>query len=57
VIALVNQNGNLAETYRYTAFGKELDDSMLHNPWRYASKRKDNESSLVYFGRRYYNSK
>ena len=54
VIALLDQHGTLIETYRYTAFGEELNESSLGNPWRYASKRTDEESSLVYFGRRYY---
>ena len=49
------------ETYRYTPFGEEqifdangnLKDEAI-NPWRYASKRKDAESGLIYFGQRYY---
>ncbi len=41
------------ETYRYTAFGEELTDDHL-SPWRFSSKRIDPESSLIFFGRRYY---
>lgn len=42
------------ESYRYTAFGEEQTDSTL-SPWRFSSKRVDEETSLVFFGRRYYN--
>ncbi len=42
------------ESYRYTAFGQEQTDSTL-SPWRFSSKRIDEETSLVFFGRRYYN--
>jgi len=41
------------ECYRYTAFGEELTNSIL-SPWRFASKRVDKETDLVFFGRRYY---
>lgn len=65
VIALVDSSGNIAESYRYSAFGEEtlfdsannvIKTSALDNPWRFASKRFDNESSLTYFGRRYYDA-
>ena len=51
------------EFYQYSAFGEERiftlngiiqEDSIVNNPWRYSSKRKDKETSLIYFGRRYY---
>jgi RHS repeat-associated protein len=42
-----------AETYRYTAFGEELTDGKL-SPWRFASKRIEDETGLIFFGRRYY---
>ncbi len=45
-------NGTI-ETYTYTSFGEETSSSHL-SPWRYASKRTDDETQLVYFGRRYY---
>ena len=53
----------LVECYRYSAFGEEqifnsagqkLSESALGNPWRFSSKRIDDETGLVYFGRRYY---
>ena len=61
VIALIDSKGNLFESYRYSAFGEEqildahgqLQKSSL-NPWRFSSKRTDEELHLIYFGRRYY---
>ena len=38
---------------RYTAFGEQLTPSKL-SPWRFASKRYDDETGYTYFGRRYY---
>ncbi len=55
--------GNLQEHYRYSAFGErkifsswgyEKSCSQVKNPWQYSSKRIDEESGLIYFGRRYY---
>ncbi len=42
-------------TYRYSAFGQCAITSCL-SPWRYASKRQDPETHLIYFGRRFYNT-
>ncbi len=53
----------IAESYSYSAFGKELvynsagdqiAESSLNNPWRYAEKRVDKETGLIFFGLRYY---
>ena len=44
------------ETYRYTAFGEEQTGHTL-SPWRFSSKRTDETTGLVYFGRRYYRPK
>ena len=41
-------------SYNYTAFGEEEIKGSIPNPWRFASKRTDPETGLVYFGRRYY---
>jgi RHS repeat-associated protein len=41
-----------AERYRFSAFGEEYAPEAT-SPWRFSSKRTD-ESSLVYYGRRYY---
>jgi len=71
-VAIHDLQGNVAslvtakndvELYRYSAFGEEkiyfnrlsFSYSMLKNNWRFSSKRKD-ESNLIYFGRRYYDS-
>lgn len=62
VMSLVStQTQHVEETYRYSAFGEEFifDESgkakkTSCNPWRFSSKRVDEESNLVYFGRRYY---
>lgn len=45
--------GEIAESYQYSAFGTEEFESAII-PWRYSSKRIDNETGFVYFGRRYY---
>lgn len=45
------------DTYRYSAFGEETiynESGTPLSPWRYASKRCDEESGLIYFGKRYY---
>ena len=41
------------ETCRYSAFGEELTSAKL-SPWRFSSKRIEDEIGLVFFGRRYY---
>jgi len=64
VIALLNLDGSLYETYQYSAFGSEkIFDSTggqivdSRNPWRFSSKRKDEETGFLNFGRRYYDPK
>lgn len=61
VIALISPAGSVCESYTYNAYGEskiydafhqEKDDSVLGNPWRYASKRHD--GSFVHFGLRWY---
>jgi RHS repeat-associated protein len=54
VTALLSFYGELKEGIRYTAFGKEERHLSTDNPWRFASKRVDPETGLVYFGGRYY---
>ncbi|MBX7066761.1 MAG: hypothetical protein K1X28_05980 [Parachlamydiales bacterium] len=44
---------SLQDEIAYTAFGVETSSSEK-NPWRYLSKYADEESGLIYFGRRYY---
>lgn len=62
VVQLADINGNIIETYDYTAFGEETifdkDRNIQQkstNPWRYADRRIDEETGLVLFGLRYYN--
>lgn len=50
---LDGSDGQVAESYRYTAFGEPLFEEAL-SPWTYASKRFDRETGFIYFGRRYY---
>ena len=56
-------SGSILESYRYSAFGEEkifdengtlVVSSPFGNPWRFSSKRLDEETGFVYFGRRYY---
>lgn len=54
VRALLDASGNCAATYRYSAFGKEQIQGEILAPWRYAGKRFDLETGLIYFGARYY---
>ena len=62
VIALLDAEGSIAESYRYSAFGEgviwqqdqQIPASRLNNPWQYCAKRLDAETGLYYFGRRYY---
>jgi RHS repeat-associated protein len=44
----------IAEESNFSAFGIELSKSDPINPWRFCGKRCDEESGLVYFGKRYY---
>lgn len=64
VAALVDmEEGRIAESYRYTAFGTshiydafgdEIDVSSVGMPWGFSSKRVDPETHWVFFGLRHY---
>lgn len=64
LIALIDSSTScIAESYSYSAFGQEkiydcngiaLSESAVGNPWRFSEKRVDQETGLVFFGRRYY---
>lgn len=54
-----------AETYRYTSFGNEhiydafgndSEYTSIQNPWRFSSKRIEDECGLIDFGGRFYDS-
>ena len=47
------KTGQPVETCRYTAFGEELTPHSI-SPWRFSSKRIEEEIGLIFFGRRYY---
>jgi RHS repeat-associated protein len=51
------EKGEIVETYQYSAYGETKGTSCVGNPWRYAGKRIDDETDLIYFGRRYYDPK
>lgn len=53
VICIVSEDG-VVENYSYSAFGEEKTPKNPISPWRFSSKRVDEESGLVYFGARYY---
>ncbi|MBS0623525.1 MAG: RHS repeat protein [Verrucomicrobia bacterium] len=63
-VPIHDYNGNLVvlidiktqkpvEICRYSAFGEELTSNSI-SPWRFASKRIEEENGLIFFGRRYY---
>jgi len=64
IVCLIDpQQNQIVERYRYSAFGEEevinekgviISNSVVGNPWRYQGKRKDEETGLLYFGKRYY---
>ncbi len=60
-----SQSGQLAEAYRYTAYGEHtlfgpnaqtIPSSLVENPWLFASKRLDPLTGLIQFGKRDYDS-
>lgn len=53
VACLLNEEGQVVETLRYSAFG-ETDRPPSISPWTFSSKRFDQESGLISFGRRFY---
>lgn len=55
ITALIDtESGETAQTYRYTAFGTQQTEDKVANPWKFASKRHDDETGFYNFGRRYY---
>ncbi|MES2198847.1 MAG: RHS repeat-associated core domain-containing protein [Chlamydiota bacterium] len=54
VAALYSPEDLTLESYSYSAFGEEEFLPSIKNPWRFSSKRTDEETGLVYYGRRYY---
>lgn len=65
IMCLADLKGKGVEIYRYSAFGEttiydqegtKIKKSSLNNPWRFCSKRFDEETGFVNFGRRYYDA-
>ncbi|MDP1834610.1 MAG: RHS repeat-associated core domain-containing protein [Chlamydiales bacterium] len=54
IAVLLDVAGHILETCRYSAFGEEFSPSSPFLPWRFSCKRFDPETSLLNFGRRYY---
>ena len=53
VAVLYSPSKNTLEHYNYTAFGEELFLTKT-SPWRFSSKRTDEETGLVYYEKRFY---
>lgn len=64
VTALLDGDGEIIQSYHYTAFGEvfclgpngKLPEKML-TPWLFSSKRHDPKTGLIHFGRRVYDPK
>lgn len=58
VACLIALDDRTQETYRYDAFGNSTlfstATTTFQNPWTFSSKRLDEESGHIYYGRRYY---
>ena len=63
VVLADGTTGEVVESYHYTAFGEDhvydgdqqmVSESVVGNPWRFSSKRLDDEMGLLFYGRRYY---
>lgn len=52
IIGLLSPNGSLLETYNIDAFGKDRSTSPPLSPWRFCSKR--SEENLIFFRHRAY---
>ena len=50
---VISQSG-VPTTYLYSAFGEEKIFGPTISPWRFSSKRSDERTGLVYYGRRFY---
>lgn len=52
-IAVTDDSGDLAETFRYNPWGSS-SDGLTGNPYRYTGRRLDEETGLYYYRARYY---
>ena len=57
VVQRVDSNGDILHTYRYDAFGNQLNgDEVNTNPFRFAGEYYDFETGFIYLRARFYNS-
>ncbi len=59
VIQINDTDNNILESYRYSAFGTlqiYREGNNIYNPWTFSSKRLDEETGFINFGRRYYDA-
>ena len=54
IVALSDSNGELAETYAYSPFGRPARTSGVGNPLLYTGRDYDEETGLYYYRARYY---
>jgi RHS repeat-associated protein len=55
--AIVDSNGNIAQSYRYDSFGNILSATgSLNQPYTYTGREYDSETGLFYFRARYYDA-
>ena len=52
--ALIPLDTSPLTRYDYSAFGEETQDGPTSTPWSFSSKRRDPETNLIYYGRRFY---
>ncbi len=58
ITALVDSNGNIAQTYRYDSFGNIINSSgTITQPFTYTGREYDSETGLYYLRARYYDAK
>jgi RHS repeat-associated protein len=58
ITAIVDQNGNIAQSYRYDSFGNIISQTgSLTQPYTYTGREFDSETGLFYYRHRYYDSK
>ncbi len=58
ITTLVDQNGNIAQTYRYDSFGNIISQNgSLTQPYTYTGREYDQETGLYYYRHRYYDPK
>ncbi|MDD5492517.1 MAG: RHS repeat-associated core domain-containing protein, partial [bacterium] len=57
ITALVYQNGNIAQTYRYDSFGNISSTGSLSQPYTYTGREYDSETGLYYYRARYMDPK